>query len=380
MYNDNVKNSPLVSVIIPLHNGEDFIGATIESVLAQSYEALEIIIVDDGSTDCSADIVRHYQERDDRIELISQANGGVAAARNAAIAHSSGSYIAPLDADDIWLPDKTRAQVDFMEASGRDVGLVYAWSVSIDVDGRCIGGICANQYENQVFPDLLFSNFVGNGSAPLIRRECFEQLGGYCEEFAKLGATGCEDRDLYLRIAENYKFGVVKRALIGYRQHGNNMSGNARTMCNSHKLAVLRLHDRRRSLPSRFLRQSRAFNALYLEGVAFRQNQVVSSFGYVLRAAFLDPGLILKRGYIRLLRLRVIQVSRRFFGAAPRTLQEQEGRLTKAKDALLTFAELEKRVQSASSGWVEMRKRQCSRTLVTWLTDNGQAGLQMSPR
>lgn len=104
-------NLPFVSVIIPAYNAEAFIGRTLESVLAQTYENIEVLVVDDGSRDRTAEIVASFAQKDSRVILLKQQNAGVAAARNLAIEKSRGEYIAPLDADDIWYPSKLDKQV-----------------------------------------------------------------------------------------------------------------------------------------------------------------------------------------------------------------------------------------------------------------------------
>src|SRR3981081_1852732 len=109
---------PLVSVLIPAFNAEETVADTLRSVRAQSYRNLEIIVVDDGSRDNTARIVSQFESEDSRIRLIEQANSGVAAARNAAPAASSGSLIAPLDADDLWHPQKIELQVNNLGISG----------------------------------------------------------------------------------------------------------------------------------------------------------------------------------------------------------------------------------------------------------------------
>lgn len=109
------KSNPLVSVIIPVHNGEDYLGEAIESALAQTYGPIEIIVVDDGSTDGSADVARSHKE----VQYIYQPNRGAAAARNTALEASRGEFVAFLDADDLWLPDKLKVQVGHLFANPR---------------------------------------------------------------------------------------------------------------------------------------------------------------------------------------------------------------------------------------------------------------------
>ena len=131
----------LVSVIIPAFNAAEYIRQTLNSVLAQTYQSLEVIVVDDGSEDGTGCHCRGIREKDARVQLVRQCNAGVGAARNTAIRMARGEYIAPLDADDIWFPEKLEKQVARMEQNGEETGLVYCWSIRVDKDGefeRCL--------------------------------------------------------------------------------------------------------------------------------------------------------------------------------------------------------------------------------------------------
>lgn len=354
-------------MIVPNYNGERFIAASLASVRAQTYQNLEIIVVDDGSIDSSVDIVQSIMAQDDRIRLIRQENRGVAAARNAGIANASGDYVAPIDSDDVWFSDKISRQIDTMLAANPIIGLVYAWSASIDADGNLMGGVNASQHQDDVFVELLFGNFIGNGSAPLIRRECLDVIGGYDEEFARLDATGCEDRDLYLRIAERFRFAVVKKVLIGYRHHENNMSSDTGRMHRSHQLVINGLRARH-DMPDRFLRRSSAFNALYLERIEARKKRFAASTGNMLRALLHDPGLLLEAGFYRLLRVRTIQFLRHWF---PSTRSN-----SRAKDRpQICIQTIEQSANGDRSSWVEVRKRRGSIATREWILRNSTTNL-----
>lgn len=247
---------PLVSVIIPAYNAEAFIAKTLNSVLSQSYKNIEVLVVDDGSRDRTSEIVESFIQKDSRVFLYKQANAGVAAARNLAIEKSSGEYIAPTDADDIWYQQKLEKQVQAMLEADQSVGLVYAWSVFIDEEDGIIGHYTPYYYlnvhsiEGKVYPAMLYTNFIGNASAPLIRRACFEQLGGYNYKLKEQHAQGCEDWDIYLRIAEFYQFQVVPEFLIGYRQVRGSMSNGCKTMAKSYDLVMADFQKRHPEIPT----------------------------------------------------------------------------------------------------------------------------------
>ena len=225
-------------MIIPAYNAERFIGKTLESVLCQTYRNIEVLVVDDGSQDRTAEIVDSMCDKDHRILLLHQAQSGVAAARNAAIQKSKGQFIAPIDADDTWHPQNLEKQVQCMLDAEPSVGLVYAWSAVIDEQGILTGDFRVSPIEGDVYETLLGHNFIGSASACLIRRDCLKEVGCYNTQFFKQHAQGCEDWDLYLRIAENHQFRVVPEFLIGYRQVKNSMSRNHTVMAMSHFLMI----------------------------------------------------------------------------------------------------------------------------------------------
>nr|WP_240518980.1 glycosyltransferase family 2 protein [Leptolyngbya sp. BC1307] len=229
---------PLVSVIIPAYNAETFIAKTLASVIAQTYRRLEILVVDDGSSDRTVEIVRQFSQQDSRIRLLQQPNAGVAAARNLAIKSAQGEFIAPVDADDIWYADNIAEQVQTMQRAGPNVGLVYSWSVDIDEENQLTGGFRAAEISGDVYTTLIGHNFIGNASATMMRRSCLEQVGSYSPSFRAQQAQGCEDWDLYLRIAEHYQFDVACKFLIGYRKVSNSMSCDYQAMARSHALIM----------------------------------------------------------------------------------------------------------------------------------------------
>ncbi|MBW4571918.1 MAG: glycosyltransferase family 2 protein [Tolypothrix carrinoi HA7290-LM1] len=294
-------NLPFVSVIIPAYNAEAFIGRTLESVLAQTYENIEVLVVDDGSRDRTAEIVASFAEKDSRVILLEQQNAGVAAARNLAIEKSRGEYIAPLDADDIWYPSKLDKQVQCILEGGSSVGLVYAWSLFIDEDDVIIGQYTPYNYLNihsvqgEVYPAMLFTNFIGNASAPLIRRTCFEKVGGYNCELKQQNAQGCEDWDMYLRIAECYQFRVVPEFLIGYRQVSVSMSNSCKTMAKSYNLVMADFQKRHREIPTYIYNWSASAFYVYLSWKSRACGDYWTTLGWIYNAVKLDYSPLLLR-------------------------------------------------------------------------------------
>ena len=257
-------NSPLVSVIIPAYNAEVFIERTIRSVLSQTYNNLEVVVVDDGSSDRTAEIVQTIASQDSRLCLLQQPNSGVAAARNLGIEKSRGELIAPIDADDIWYPLNIEKQVAAMVTADSDVGLVYSWSVDIDEEDLLAGGFHISTLEGNVDRALVYRNFIGNASAVLIRRACFDKVGGYDPNLKQQNAQGCEDWDIYLKIAKLYQFKVVPEFLVGYRQLIGSMSTNYTAMSKSHLLMMEDVKKQRVDIDEVFYRLSVSNFCVYL--------------------------------------------------------------------------------------------------------------------
>lgn len=211
--------NPLVSVIIPAYNAQDFVAQTIESVIKQTYSHWELCIVDDGSTDDTAKITQSYSS-DSRIKYLYQKNQERAVARNHGLHHSTGKYIAFLDADDMWLPDKLETQVQFLE-NQPESALCFTQFLFINEQGIVTGkaGIPFKSGSDQFFR-LLEGNFIAN-STVMVPRIVFDKVGFFDET---LPAFGSEDWDMWLRIARNYPIRFVHKPLTLYRIHGYNTS------------------------------------------------------------------------------------------------------------------------------------------------------------
>jgi hypothetical protein len=231
-----------VSVIVPMYNAAATIERTLASVCEQTYKNLEIIVVDDGSRDASAEIVRKWEKADSRVRLYSQANAGVAAARNAGFAQSSKCLVAFIDADDLWAPDKIRAQVEVLrENSGP--ALVYCWFAEINDLDQVTSAVPRGHVGN-VGAQIARWNFVGNASSMLMPRSVFEKAGGFNVEPRAAGAQGCEDLLFLMRVAEHVPFRSVPRYLVGYRVTKGTMSSDTRQMRRSFEVALAKNQQR----------------------------------------------------------------------------------------------------------------------------------------
>ena len=211
-------STPLVSVVICVYNGAEYLRQSIESALAQTHPSVEVVVVNDGSTDDSDSICRSYFGR---IVYLSQKNQGLAKARNRGIRESSGTHIALLDQDDFWVPDKLEKQ---MALFGRipELGLVYSDSAQIDPAGRVrlprIEGI--NMRRGYVLPELYDHNFISSLTAVCPRR-ILDHVGLFSEDL-----RFSLDWDLWLRIAHKYPLDFVDEPLAGWRWRPNHAEDN----------------------------------------------------------------------------------------------------------------------------------------------------------
>ena len=211
-----------VSVVIPVHNGEKYLAQAVESVLAQTYRDFELLIVDDGSTDGSRAVMDHYARRDVRVRILCQENRGVSAAGNLGFEEARGEWVARLDADDIFLPDKLQRQIAFTRQHP-DVRIVGTLGYFINRTGRVIGLVNSDG----PFTRTEFEKMAGRGepvffvhSSTLMHRQTVLALGGYREQFVQ-----AEDIDLWLRMAEKgHLLLKMPDALLLYRLHGESLT------------------------------------------------------------------------------------------------------------------------------------------------------------
>jgi glycosyltransferase involved in cell wall biosynthesis len=209
---------PLISVIIPVYNGEKTIRETIESVLNQSFKDFEIIVIDDGSKDATLEVVNSIQ--DPRLKVFSYPNARQAASRNRGFSHSTGEFIAFLDADDLWTPNKLEAQLKALQDNPQ-AAVAYSWSNCIDETGKFLREASHSTLSGDVYPKLLLCDFLDNGSNPLVRRQALIEAGSFDESLPP-----AEDWDMWLRLAARYHFVAVPYPHILYRQSPNSESAN----------------------------------------------------------------------------------------------------------------------------------------------------------
>ncbi len=228
-----MNDGPLVSVVIPAHNADATLDETLRSVRSQTHRALEILVVDDGSTDGTRQLAERHGQADARVRVLTQANRGVAAARNLGWRGAASDLIAFVDADDLWAPTKIERQLQVMQGGTSDIGLVYCWFVRITDGSLLIGEVKNPSWEGDVLSRILSGNFIGHGSGVLVRREVLVSTGGFASKLRDAGAEGCEDLLFYCLAAERYHFAVVREPMIGYRQRTDSMSSDRARMMRS---------------------------------------------------------------------------------------------------------------------------------------------------
>lgn len=213
-----------ISIIIPAYNAAQTITETIESVRQQSIDDWELIIVNDGSTDDTLQVINRVV--DSRLQIISVANSGVAKARNLGLSRATGEYIAFLDADDLWVVDKLERQLQALAANPQAI-VAYSWTCFMDEQksGYVYHASAPYKYEGNVYPRLLIADFIHSGSNTLIRKQALDRVGGFDPK-----CSGCEDWDMWLRLAAIGDFAVVPKHQIMYRRAMGSTTSNVERM------------------------------------------------------------------------------------------------------------------------------------------------------
>jgi len=207
----------LVSVIMSAYNAENFIEKSIISIIQQSYKLIEIVICDDGSTDNTASLIKKYG---DSVRYIYQQNQGQGIGRNNAVTHSSGDYLAFIDADDQWLPDKIEKQINLFNQN-LDTVAVYSDMEIINEKDEKIGYQAKGKMRRgNIFDCLIQGEYVCGLSSLMVKKNVFLDVGGFSSH------RYCQDFVLLLKLAYTYSFDFCDEPLVLYLEHGGNITKN----------------------------------------------------------------------------------------------------------------------------------------------------------
>jgi len=230
-----MKKNPTVSVVIPTYNREQLIDRSIESVLSQTYQDFEIIVVDDASTDNTKAVINSFD--DDRIRYVRHSeNKGEAAARNTGIKIARGEYIAPQDSDDEWFPQKLAKQIELLKNTSPKVGVAYTGFWKIENNEKTyIPFSWVNRKEGDIHKELLKGNFIGS-PATLIKKECFKKAGMFDERLFHL-----VDWEMWLRVSKYYHFKFIDEPLLVAHYGSDNVSTNQSEFIKAQEL-ILKKH------------------------------------------------------------------------------------------------------------------------------------------
>lgn len=213
---------PLISVVVPAYNVEKTIKETIQSIQQQTFSDFELIVINDGSTDGTLDVLATIEEP--RMKIFSYENGGLPEARNRGIARSTGELITFIDADDLWTADKLELQLAALQ-NHPEAGLVYSWTSFMDSEGKAFSKDSPVYYEGNIYPILLVGNFINSGSNVMLRRQAIESVGTFDASLRSI-----EDWEYWLRVAAKWPFALVPKHQILYRQSSTSMASKVDVM------------------------------------------------------------------------------------------------------------------------------------------------------
>lgn len=280
-----------VTVIIPAYNASRYLSQTIDSVLAQTFHNFELLVIDDGSTDDTAEVTRYYSHKDSRVKLFSQPNQGVSAARNTGVRLAQGKFIAFLDADDQWLQDKIFAHVEHLNSES-NLGISFGRVEFMKHNGKPTGQF-SNSPLNKLKPqNFLSENPIITGSNPVVRREVFEQVGYFDENMSY-----AEDLDWFLRVicSGSWKVEGINKVLMRYRTAEGSLSSNLQRMEAGWNLLIAKAKQYAPELVNQHYSSAQAVHLRYLARQAFRLD-LPSEIGadFMNRALRSDWKLILR--------------------------------------------------------------------------------------
>lgn len=284
--------APTVSILIPTYNRENVIRKALDSALAQTYRKVQIVVVDDGSTDNTRDVIKSYGQD---IVYVYQKNRGIASARNTGLRHCTGDYIAFLDSDDYWLPQKLERQVAIFQ-DHPEYGMVACQCASIDAQGRF-------RQKNRpgrsgwVLESLFRKNFIRT-SAAVVTKACIEAVGPFDETLRE-----CEEYDLWLRIAARFQVGFINEPLAVYTDNPCGVSTDS-LVGRLHRLRVLEKPYLQELIPKHAYRRRIADTCHYIGRHYLEKGDRLEGIRYLRKAQKLSPFFL--KNFVYLCRCYVV--------------------------------------------------------------------------
>ena len=280
-----MHEKPKVSVIIPCYNGEKFIAEAIGSVLNQTYQNWELIIVDDGSTDNSKNIIQKYTTSNNKITLIEHKyNKGIAKTKNTGTVNAKGKYIAFLDQDDVWLKSKLELQLKCFELGSSDIGVVCTGMIFTDVNMKPINIFRGFRDEDQkTLIKNLYLKPTNSSSIMMVKKECFDRIGNFNEDL-----IGWDDYELLMRLATISKIKYIRKSLIKKRIHKDNAQRLSAVQNETEKVftRILMLHP--------FLKKyknTKESNRLYTDSIKlFKKGDRILAYNILKKSIQKKPG------------------------------------------------------------------------------------------
>ena len=273
-----------VAVIIPAYNRERYIRATINSVLNQTYPNIDIIVVDDGSTDNTLRILNEFEKKIRLLQHPGGINKGQSAAINLGMRESESEYVAILDSDDLFHPKKIQLQVEYLERNP-DVGLVYSNGVAIDESGNYLYTMFEQGHRELNKPEMVLLDCYFNvPSNSLVRRTAFEQAGEFDEML-----RSAQDHDMAIRLAEVTSLAYLDEVLWFYRRHSATQSEQNADRRWKLGFVILDKAAKRYPYSSKIKRKRRAVLHFRLGQCFLEQKNMVRALLHFSLAGILDP-------------------------------------------------------------------------------------------
>ena len=291
-----------VSIVIPAYNASQYLAETIESVLSQTFTDFELLIINDGSTDNTAEIVSFYSDKDNRVKLFSQQNQGVSIARNTGIKIAKGEHIAFLDSDDKWLPNKLAAHIEHFHKTP-DLGISFGRVEFITFDGKSTNYFSKSRLFKIAPEHLYYENLIITPSNAVIRRSIFDSIEGFDSNL-----SGTEDAELFFRIMyKGWKVEGIDKVLAYYRANQAGISSNLYRMEEDWKKFNQKIQTYAPEFVNQHYKKAKAFFLRYLARRTLR-NQQSPQMGvdFMIRALRSDWTIIIREPRRTILTMLVV--------------------------------------------------------------------------